>query len=390
MEKRQNWILAVSVALFTVCLGFLKLQELPSWHISFGETSREDKLTTTFGQRLHQQQTEVNHIIENIRAQVGLHKWEDAEAVESVKDQPRHEAKGYKLEALRPLPGSMIRRDSPLEISVTVKRPPNSKSSELREVKAVLKYGETDNTVWEYDVPPLPSDNAETIILHKVDESKDAMTFSATVNPGKTAGGFTTISYIAILDNQTCLEAVSTVYADDCDWSARKVGPLRDVLNAKLARQRKETSDWQLSRQKTGSRYTPLHPELRQFSSEYLVKDFWRQNITEVKGMPGVFFVPQVFSPKFLTLLNEELTHANSQNVNWTRQVVHARIRQDLCLKPASRPNTMNNFGFMLAELGFEDFFNDFVTKVLNPLRLRFLPEWGHLDSQHTFTIGYG
>ena len=54
------------------------------------------------------------------------------------------------------------------------------------------------------------------------------------------------------------------------------------------------------------------------------------------------------------------------------------------------RPNTMNNFGFMLSELGFDGYFDDFVTHVLDNLRARFLPAWGKLDSHHAFTIGYG
>lgn len=93
---------------------------------------------------------------------------------------------------------------------------------------------------------------------------------------------------------------------------------------------------------------------------------------TRVEGAVDVYVIP-LFSDAFMVLLEEELAHAQQQSdrLTWTR------------------PNTMNNYGFVLEELGLQGLLHNILRRVLAPLASAFLPAWGGaaLDSEHTFTI---
>jgi len=59
---------------------------------------------------------------------------------------------------------------------------------------------------------------------------------------------------------------------------------------------------------------------------------------------------------------------------------------------PKGRPNTMNNYGVLLDELGFNvHFFNPLRTSYLSPVATALFPEWvpGTLDSHKAFTVKY-
>jgi hypothetical protein len=56
---------------------------------------------------------------------------------------------------------------------------------------------------------------------------------------------------------------------------------------------------------------------------------------------------------------------------------------------PVMRPNSMNNYGVILNEIGFSAFFDQFVSFV-QPLAAHFYPQEGAtLDSHHTFMVQY-
>jgi len=59
---------------------------------------------------------------------------------------------------------------------------------------------------------------------------------------------------------------------------------------------------------------------------------------------------------------------------------------------PRSRPNSMNNFGVLLSELGYEDrFINPLVFDYLNPIAKAIYPEWvgDGIDSHRVFIVAY-
>ena len=88
---------------------------------------------------------------------------------------------------------------------------------------------------------------------------------------------------------------------------------------------------------------------------------------------PRVFTLP-VFTDAFTSMLVEELRHSQSQTaVNFTR------------------PNSMNNYGAVLSELGLSQTMADVLEVYLKPLMALAFPDWAGatVDSHHAFTIEY-
>lgn len=83
---------------------------------------------------------------------------------------------------------------------------------------------------------------------------------------------------------------------------------------------------------------------------------------------------PHTHTQSFCERLLEELDFANTQT-----------------LLNFSRPNTMNNYGIVLEELGLSQLLDELMHKYLAPLADLVFPEWGgaSLDHHHSFTIRY-
>jgi len=160
-------------------------------------------------------------------------------------------------------------------------------------------------------------------------------------------------------------------------------------------------------RTETASRYPPLHPQLRAMRPAQMADpELWRAvqsgdprqlhalmravepSVTAGKhmrgepasrsdGIHGGVFMFQLFSDEFCRLMVEEVKHA----VAWQ---MGAGSNDTF-----TRPNTMNNYGFVVDELGLD--LMPLVTAVLTPLAALYFPDWGGatIDSTHAFTISY-
>ncbi|XP_015256512.1 PREDICTED: 2-oxoglutarate and iron-dependent oxygenase domain-containing protein 2 [Cyprinodon variegatus] len=136
------------------------------------------------------------------------------------------------------------------------------------------------------------------------------------------------------------------------------------------------------------STYQPLHPHVYHLQESYLnaefkqIVEFCRSGaaceagllgLLEEAGAPRVYRLP-VFERKFCQELVEELEHF------------------ELSSAPKGRPNTMNNYGILLNELGFDD---GFITPLrelyLQPLASLLYPDCGGrcLDSHKAFVVKY-
>ncbi|KAM4808619.1 2-oxoglutarate and iron-dependent oxygenase domain-containing protein 2 [Rhinophrynus dorsalis] len=138
----------------------------------------------------------------------------------------------------------------------------------------------------------------------------------------------------------------------------------------------------------TSFHYKPLHPELYVLQESFLAAEFLQavryskspQACLEVllnhlHSIPGkrIYRLP-VFAPDFCRDLLEELENFE---------------RSDL---PKGRPNTMNNYGVLLNELGFDDtFISPLREQYLQPLASLLYPDWGggYLDSHKAFVVKY-
>ncbi|XP_076346174.1 2-oxoglutarate and iron-dependent oxygenase domain-containing protein 2-like isoform X2 [Tachypleus tridentatus] len=154
--------------------------------------------------------------------------------------------------------------------------------------------------------------------------------------------------------------------------------------------QRRSTFDFDCHKRKQiiKENYIPLHPYLYQLKEDFLHMEFLHlvdqcktsQTLMSVKQYfhtiseeKSIFMFP-VFTEEFCTQFLEEL--ANFEH----------------SLLPRGRPNTMNNYGVLLNELGFyEDFLNPLRIHYLQPIIKLLFPKegGGNLDSQKGFTVKY-
>eukprot|EP00930_Biecheleria_cincta_P057624 TRINITY_DN43525_c0_g1_i1.p1 TRINITY_DN43525_c0_g1~~TRINITY_DN43525_c0_g1_i1.p1 ORF type:complete len:669 (+),score=104.34 TRINITY_DN43525_c0_g1_i1:37-2043(+) len=88
--------------------------------------------------------------------------------------------------------------------------------------------------------------------------------------------------------------------------------------------------------------------------------------------IPEMVYSFPVFTSEFCELLMEEIRHFYASKL------------------PARRPNSMNNYGIILNDIGLESLVFDIQDSVIQPLAALLLPlEGSELESHHSFTIRY-
>ena len=134
--------------------------------------------------------------------------------------------------------------------------------------------------------------------------------------------------------------------------------------------------------------YTPLHPQVYSLDPIFLDPIFTkvahyaksagatREGLLSLisEESPDRTFSLPVFTQDFCKLLVEELEHFEESPM------------------PKERPNTMNNYGLLLSEVGFDQgFMNAWREQYLQPIALLLYPEWcrGGLDSHRVFVVRY-
>jgi hypothetical protein len=130
--------------------------------------------------------------------------------------------------------------------------------------------------------------------------------------------------------------------------------------------------------------YQPLHPEIYFFDENFLAASFreaFAGNLAE--DLPKIMkqettdtkvFTFEIFTKEFCAKFVEEIEHFESTGL------------------PISRPNSMNNYGLILADLGFTDFIDQLLLKYMAKFARFFYPEWReaqNLDSHHSFIVQY-
>ncbi|XP_070573133.1 2-oxoglutarate and iron-dependent oxygenase domain-containing protein 2-like isoform X2 [Ptychodera flava] len=141
-------------------------------------------------------------------------------------------------------------------------------------------------------------------------------------------------------------------------------------------------------RQKIFQDYKPLHPHIYKLLDSYFTEEFLdilhyaRQEDATAEGLKEKLTVESssevysfpVFTSQFCEQFMEEISHFENTDL------------------PKGRPNTMNNYGVLLNELGFdEDFISPLRALYLRPITQLLYPEWGGscLDSHKAFIVKY-
>ncbi|PRP83370.1 hypothetical protein PROFUN_09398 [Planoprotostelium fungivorum] len=118
------------------------------------------------------------------------------------------------------------------------------------------------------------------------------------------------------------------------------------------------------------SNYQPLRPQMFQFTEATAVEKGQESSFFHKETDTGIYSF-NMFTEKFCRELIEEVDHFEKSGL------------------PVMRPNSMNNYGVVLEEIGFNQFFLD-VLKYVNPFAERLYGPIGRsLDSHHSFIVEY-
>jgi len=141
----------------------------------------------------------------------------------------------------------------------------------------------------------------------------------------------------------------------------------------------------QIRRSFIGREWKPLHPWLYTLSEGHLhpiflsmIKSFQQNKETQPRAFPqkltesGLYHTEFLFSEAFCRDLIEEVDAINASGL------------------PLVQPNTMNHYGLVLREFGFDQLWQSLLEVYLRPLYSCLYPELGpHLDDHHTFIVQY-
>jgi len=137
------------------------------------------------------------------------------------------------------------------------------------------------------------------------------------------------------------------------------------------------------------AQYKPLHPHVYTLKESYLAdqflslvqyaKDTGQATTSGLLAMmtpcnASNVYLFQVFTPKFCQDFIEEISNFENSDL------------------PKGRPNTMNNYGILLNELGFDEaFISPLRTNYLMPITKLLFPDYGgdSLNSHKAFTVHY-
>jgi hypothetical protein len=128
--------------------------------------------------------------------------------------------------------------------------------------------------------------------------------------------------------------------------------------------------------------YRPRHPNLTQFNPDYVLLPHFIEAVRKgtpeslmsilKKETPTGIYSFDIFTPQFCRDLLEEVENFEHSGL------------------PISRPNSMNNYGVILDEIGFEEFLQRLMLDWLAPFARLLYPRHGaSLDDHHGFIVQY-
>ncbi|XP_078337622.1 2-oxoglutarate and iron-dependent oxygenase domain-containing protein 2-like isoform X3 [Crassostrea virginica] len=173
-----------------------------------------------------------------------------------------------------------------------------------------------------------------------------------------------------------------------CD-TEEKVQEACDEILCEVSRRRRLGEESLRRKEMIAAQYTPRHPSIYHLKDEYLSPEFLdlvqfcktntsssqEDIIGKIKVCKAdrVYTFP-IFTEEFCRLFVEEMSHFED------------------CDCPKGRPNTMNKYGVLLNELGFdENFFTPLREHYISAITSILYPDWGgaSLDSHKAFVVKY-
>ncbi|XP_018413090.1 PREDICTED: 2-oxoglutarate and iron-dependent oxygenase domain-containing protein 2 isoform X1 [Nanorana parkeri] len=170
--------------------------------------------------------------------------------------------------------------------------------------------------------------------------------------------------------------------------TAEKLAQVLETVKKEVERRIQLAEESQQRKSEIALHYKPLHPELYVLQESFLAAEFLEAvhfcqsphasldgllNLLDSIPDKRIYQLP-VFVPQFCKDFVEELEHFERSAL------------------AKGRPNTMNNYGVLLNELGLDDsFITPLREKYLRPLVSLLYPDWGGscLDSHKAFVVQY-
>ncbi|XP_064460904.1 2-oxoglutarate and iron-dependent oxygenase domain-containing protein 2-like [Ornithodoros turicata] len=170
-----------------------------------------------------------------------------------------------------------------------------------------------------------------------------------------------------------------------CDTEEKKRATY-ELIEAEICRRKEEDGNVKSRRDMIQTKYVRKHPEVYTLSEDYFEPAFMQcvkaakespdkvlQHVTVVSPMKKLYSFP-VFKAEFCKKLIDELENFQQSDM------------------PKERPNTMNRYGVLLGDLGFDEhFLNPLRENYLTPISKALFPEWtgSKFDSHKAFTVQY-
>ena len=256
-----------------------------------------------------------------------------------------------------------------------------------------------DNSIWYYNIPPTPYNTIKQYKATKITKSEYFSTLLFEVNDIETIPSFIHLS-IASINKHTqqrneSLDAASIVIRITNLSQQKESETLYDLhRNAQVRANRLKNESLSLHQgyDHTSKQYNSLTASdtlvslSKQWNDEYLTDSFKNaivhnnfDSVLHSKDSDFIFKATNIFTSAFLNGMLIEIKRAN--------ELIQSGEIEFF------RPNSMNSDGFVLAELGFLHFFDEFTKRWLSKITSSIYPFylWGgqSIDGLHGFIIRY-
>jgi hypothetical protein len=133
--------------------------------------------------------------------------------------------------------------------------------------------------------------------------------------------------------------------------------------------------------------YVPLHPHLYKLTEDFFVPSF----LEAVKAYHKSGKDPSVLMRILKKETETGIYSFEIFNLEFCRQLIEEVDNFERAGLPVMRPNTMNNYGVILDEIGFKPFFDELTTQYIVPFATHLYPDNGGatLDNHHAFIVQY-
>ncbi|ESO97781.1 hypothetical protein LOTGIDRAFT_228345 [Lottia gigantea] len=194
--------------------------------------------------------------------------------------------------------------------------------------------------------------------------------------------------HITFLNREQFCKTYREILRDRGCKSEEQVNTIISQIEKEIERREKVNEESMKRKQFIKEFYKPLHPHIYTLKADYFHSGFLK--------LVDVCKKPNVKSTEVLELITTEKAQKVYSFPVFTEEFCRSFLEELEWFEksdcPKGRPNTMNNYGVLLNELGFDEHFMTlFREEYLQPISTVLYPEWTglKLDSHKAFIVTY-